>query len=228
MPGNLARMEKYFIGQDQQPIVVIDDFHGDFENLISCAKAAQFGPALNFYPGVRANIPDSYWSDAQVRLCKKAIAHAFNISGELIFLDTSFSIVTTDPAKLDPVQSVPHFDALCPRHIALVHYLAPDFPGGTAFFRHRSTGLQTITEQNRSAYFEALQSELERDGPPPARYVRGDTKFFEQIHEVESRFNRAVLYRGQQLHSGVIEPSARLSADPSTGRLTITAFMTVR
>lgn len=216
------------MGVDKQPVVVIDNFYGNTEYLIHAARSAQFGPAFNLYPGVRAAIPDEYWSDAQVKLCKRAIAGAFNLSGELSFLDTSFSMVTTAAEDLDPFQRLPHPDAFCPRHIALVHYLAQDFPGGTAFFRHRSTGLQTIAEHNRSAYCQTLEDELHRNGPPPANYVRGDTKLFEQIHEVESRFNRAVLYRGQQLHSGVIEPSARLSADPAKGRLTITAFMTVR
>lgn len=216
------------IGPHRQPIIVIDDFHRNIDLIRELAKKSRFVPGINFYPGVRANLCDDYWSHDQVMLCRGAITQAFNISGNIDFLDASYSMVTTQPQDLDPFQSLPHFDAFHPRHIALVHYLSPNFPGGTAFFRHRSTGLQTISEQNRTAYFNALQSELERDGPPPPEYVRGDTKLFEQIHEVESRFNRAVLYRGQQLHSGVIEPSARLSADPSTGRLTVTAFMMLR
>ncbi len=216
------------IGSDKQPIVVIDNFYSNAEDLIALARRSDFGPALNFYPGVRASVCEEYWSPGQVMLCQRAIAKAFNMSGKIDILDTSFSMVTTRPDDLDQVQSLPHCDAFSPRHVALVHYLSPNFPGGTAFFRHRSTGLQTVSEQHRAAYFEALQGELERDGPPPRGYVRGDTSLFEQIHEVESRFNRAVLYRGQQLHSGVIEPSVRLSADPSTGRLTVTAFMTLR
>lgn len=216
------------IGPQRQPIIVIDNFHRDIEYIIEYVKRSEFHPSINFYPGVRAELCDAYWSHDQVMLCQGAITQAFNISGKIELLDASFSMVTTQPEHLDPLQSLPHCDAYQPRHIALVHYLSPNFPGGTAFFRHRSTELQTVSEQNRAAYFKALQSELDRDGPPPREYVRGDTELFEQIHEVESRFNRAVLYRGQQLHSGVIDPSARLSADPSTGRLTVTAFMRLR
>jgi hypothetical protein len=222
------QIEVIEVGFPKQPIIVIDNFHVDIDSIIQCAKNAIFYPAINYYPGIRGNLCDEYWTHDQVMLCQKAITRAFNMSGKIELLDASFSMVTTQPECLDPRQSLPHCDAYQPRHIALVHYLSPDFPGGTAFFRHRSTGLQTVSEQDRAAYFEALQSELDRDGPPPRAYIRGDTKLFEQIHEVEGRFNRAVLYRGQQLHSGVVEPSARLSADPSTGRLTVTAFMTLR
>ena len=221
-------MATFAIGPQREPIAVLDNFHANIDFIVAFARQCAFGPAVNFYPGVRANVCDDYWSHDQVMLCQSAIASAFNMSGRVEFLDTSFSMVTTDPVDLLPPQCLPHCDAFSPRHIALVHYLSPDFPGGTAFFRHRSTGLQTISEHDRAAYFQTLQSELDRDGPPPAQYVRGDTPLFEQIHEVESRFNRAVLYRGRHLHSGVIEPSARLSADPATGRLTVTAFMMLR
>ena len=84
-----------------------------------------------------------------------------------------------------------------------------------------------ITQDTRLTYFQTVEDELHSHGPPACSYLRGDTQLFEQILEVESKFNRAVLYRGQRLHSGGIGLHTQLSSDPAKGRLTVTAFMTV-
>jgi hypothetical protein len=215
------------IGREGQPLVVIDNFFPHAETLRAVAQASSFGPARNLYPGIRAPLPDGYWSETQVRLCETIIARAFDLKGAMTIIDSSFSMVTTPCDQLSVGQRLPHADAFDPQQIALVHYLVDDFTEGTAFYRHRSTGLQAITQATRRTYFQTVEDELHRHGPPACRYIRGDTQLFDQILEVESKFNRAVLYRGQQLHSGAIGPHTRLSSDPAKGRLTVTAFMTV-
>lgn len=215
------------IGREGQPIVVIDNFLPCAKALRAAAQTASFGPARNLYPGIRAPLPECYWSETQIRFCQTVIARAFDLKGRMTIIDSSFSMVTTPCDQLSVGQRLPHADGFSPRQIALVHYLADDFTEGTAFYRHRSTGVQSITEHSRQAYFQALEDELHRVGPPSCTYIRGDTDLFDQILEVESRFNRAVLYRGQQLHSGAIGPNTRLSPDPAKGRLTVTAFLTV-
>ena len=57
-----------------------------------------------------------------------------------------------------------------------------------------------------------------------AAYVTDGSPFFERIHASEGAFNQAVFYRGNLLHSGIIDNNADLPADPRTGRLTINAF----
>lgn len=215
------------IGPENQPVVVIDGFFPDAAALRSFAFTSNFEAARNFYPGVRAPLPDNYWSETQIRIVQIAIARAFALSGAINVIDASFSIVTTPRDQLSVGQRLPHPDAFSPRQIALVHFLSHDLSEGTAFYRHRSSGLQSITEQDRQNYFQQLEEQLNRHGPPPCDYIRGDTDMFEQIHAVEGKFNRAILYRGQQLHSGAIGPNTLLSADPAKGRLTVTAFMTI-
>lgn len=225
--SNAPRISIRQTGQERQPVVVIDNFFPDAAALQAAALAATFVPARNLYPGIRAPLPDDYWSDPQLRLCRTAIAQAFNLSGAIRLIDASFSIVTTQRNALLVGQCLPHPDAFNPRQIALVHYLSHDFCEGTAFYRHRSTGLEAVSEMNRKPYFETLDAELERHGPPPREYICGDTDLFEQTHVVDAAFNRALLYRGQHLHSGAITPQTALSPDPAAGRLTVTAFMTV-
>src|SRR3546814_17752798 len=72
---------------------------------------------------------------------------------------------------------------------------------GTAFFRHRATGFETVNEERRAAYAAALDAEL-ATAPPPPGYIAGDTDAFERIHAAEARYNRALLYRSWNLQIG--------------------------
>ena len=120
---------------------------------------------------------------------------------------------------------MPHIDTVQPDRIALVHYLSLDDIAGTAFFRHRSTGFEMISEARCALYNARLDAELSAAGEPPTGYINGDTMLFERIAHVEARYNRAVIYRSALLHSGAIRPDMPLDPDPLTGRLTVTAFL---
>src|SRR5690606_20694115 len=150
-------------------------------------------------------------------------AAAFGRQGPLHVVDASFSIVSTPPGALTIAQRLPHVDAFTEDRIALVHYLSPGDGDGTAFFRHRATGFETVTEARRDLFFRHLDTEMRHGGVPPPGYVLGDTPLFETIRTERARYNRALLYRSWNLHSGAISPDAVLSADPIDGRLTVTA-----
>lgn len=211
------------IGAEAQPLVVIDGFAADPDALRVAAAATPFGAAAHYYPGIRAPLPAAYWQ-AQQPIVDAAVARAFG-AGRARLIDASFSMVTRAPAALTAAQRLPHCDAHTPDRIAMIHYLSPE-TDGTAFFRHRSTGFETVDEARAPAYRERLDAEL-RDGPRPAGYIAGDTPLFERIARVDARPNRAALYRSFLLHSGAIAPDAVLSPDPARGRLTVTAFFTL-
>lgn len=218
------------IGDEAQPLCILDDFAPDPDALRAAADAAVFEPALHHYPGVRAALPPAYL-ETQLPLIAAAAAEAFGRRGAVTVIDASFSIVSTPADALEVAQRLPHVDAFTADRIALVHYLAPpNQPGagdGTAFFRHRATRFETIDEARRELYFRHLDTELRHRGPPPAAYVAGDTPLFECLRVVPARYNRALLYRSRNLHSGAISPDALLSPDPRAGRLTVTAFLSV-
>ena len=213
------------IGRENCPIVVIDDFAVDPEALRTAAAAMPFGPARNLYPGVRAELPDDYWH-RQDEVVSAATAALRDRDTAFTVIDGSFSIVATAPDKLVPGQRLPHCDAYDVRRIAFVHYLMRDgSAGGTAFFRHRSTGFEFVDERRRSVYHGQVEAELRQLGPPPATYVGESDRLFEQIAMVEACYNRAVFYPSFLLHSGAITPTAKLSPDPAHGRLTVTGFL---
>lgn len=214
------------IGSEAQPLVILDDFAPDPDALRAHAAETEFVPALNHYPGVRADLPSSYLH-SQLPLIAAAAAEAFGRTGPVTVVDASFSIVSTPAETLSIPQRLPHIDAFTADRIALVHYLSPGGGDGTAFFRHRATGFETVDETRRELFFRHLDFEMRHGGVPPPGYVRGDTPLFECIRTEPARYNRALLYRSWNLHSGAISPDNPLSADPGTGRLTVTAFLSI-
>lgn len=214
------------LGREGQPLVTIDDFAPDPDALRAAALSARFEPAGRFYPGIRADLPESYLRD-QLPVITKAVHQAFGREGAVQVIGASFSIVTTPPEALALAQRLPHCDSFTPERIALIHYLSPEGGDGTAFYRHRSTGFETIDERRKPAYVDRLTAEIGDAGPPPARYMTADTALFEQIALAEARYNRALIYPSFLLHSGAIAADASLSPDPAKGRLTITAFLSL-
>lgn len=219
-------MQVESIGAEAQPLAILDDFAPDPDALRRFARTASFTAALNHYPGVRAVLPADYL-DTQLPVIAAAAAEAFGRSGLVTVVDASFAIVSTAADRLTMPQRLPHIDAFTADRIALVHYLSPDDLGGTAFFRHRATGFEIIDEPRREVFFRHLDTEMRHGGPPPPGYVLGDTPLFDCVQRVPARYNRALLYRSWNLHSGAIAADALLSGDPSKGRLTVTAFLSI-
>lgn len=221
-----AAMQVESIGAEAQPLAILDDFAPDPDALRRFALTANFAAALNHYPGVRAALPGDYLL-TQLPVIVAAAAAAFGRRGSVTVVDASFSIVSTHADRLTVPQRLPHVDAFTADRIALVHYLSPIDHGGTVFFRHRATGFETIDEQRRDMFFRHLDTEMRHGGPPSPGYVRGDTPLFERVQSVAARYNRALLYRSWNLHSGAIAADAVLSPDPGMGRLTVTAFLSI-
>lgn len=214
------------VGQEREPLAVIENFAGDPDGLRAAAAIAPFAAAGQHYPGIRAPLPPGYLA-AQLPLIAKIVTREFGRCRRVHVVDASFSMVTRPADAIEVRQRLPHVDAYGRERIALVHYLALDDGDGTAFFRHRSTGFETVDHARAPIYFSCLEQELRGAGEPPAGYIAGDTSLFERTALVAARFNRAVLYRSYVLHSGAISPEAALSADPLSGRLTVTGFFAI-
>lgn len=211
------------VGNEREPVAIIDHFAPEPEALRTYAAAQIYAPAGRHYPGVKAPLPDDYLR-VQGGLIATILREVFGVSERVSVLEARFSIVTVAPDALSREQRLPHVDALEPGRLALIHYLVPGETDGTAFYRHRSTGFETVDEVRCESYFAALSRELQQAGDPPAAYIADNTSIFERTASLAGTYNRALLYRGRVLHSGAIAPGAALPADPITGRLTVTGF----
>ena len=204
--------------------VELDEAADDPEGLIQSASLQDFARITPQYPGVRAPL-DPGTVRAWVTALSPLLSRAFGEPPGLWTMQAWYSIVTCPPAQLAPIQRLPHVDGTDPRQVAMMLYLHRTGHGGTAFFRHRATGLEALTAADWPRYKATLEGEIARAGLPPAAYVTDGAPHFERIHAADGGFNKAVFYRGNLLHSGVIDNTAPLSADPRRGRLTVNAFL---
>jgi hypothetical protein len=215
-------------GQSQAPILVIDDFSGALPEIRALAKSLAPFPTerTTRYPGLRRLLlpsdPAGFGYVARtIEACVPFIGKVFGFKG-FSLQEASFSMVTTAPESLLAGQKVPHFDQTDPGYLAILHYLS-DTPGsGTAFYRHRATGIEQVAEANREAYSTARQGEAEQAGHG---YMSGSTSFFEQTGFIEGAPDRLIIYQGNLLHSGLIPPDMAFSEDPLIGRLTGNIFV---
>lgn len=221
------------VGDSQSPVVIIDEFTGAVEHVASIAEAlAPFPPSRGHqYPGVRRMIGegDQEAHAYVLNACESVapfIGGAFGVDG-FDLSEASFSVVTTRPDQLQPAQRVPHFDSSEENLIAVLHYLRVPAESGTAFYRHRSTGIERITAHNRERFIAAAEGELAALGKP-SDYMQGSDEVFEQIGRVEAIPDRLIMYHGSLLHSGIIPRGMTFSADPRQGRLTANIFIISR
>lgn len=209
--------------REREPVVVIDDFSGIAGELLAAGIAAEYRPGGAAYPGIRAWAEPTYL-DRRRDLMFAILQRVFGFRSVQCEVST-FSLVTLAEAELSPFQRRPHYDAASGDVVAVMHYLLGPESGGTAFYRHRRTGFEAITPARETAYHAAVAEDDGDFGASPARYHHGDSDRYEMIGEVAARPDRLVLYRGRQLHSGVIPDPAALSPDPASGRLTINMFL---
>jgi len=219
-PASLAH-----IGAEREPLLQIDGLLSSPQSLVEFAAnegrfAPVYGPAGG-YPGLRAEAPLDY-VNAVVRALDPAVRQAFALDGmKLGRAECSLSLVTLPGEALVASQREPHVDTTNPHQLAFLHYFCPPSFGGTAFYRHRRTGFETLTEERLEPYRAARAEEGEEPG-----YIAAGSAHFEQTAAVAAAPNRLVIYRSRLLHSGQIPHGAPLSDDPRRGRLTANIFVT--
>lgn len=217
------------VGNERLPVLVVDGLAAVPEALLDFATSAPgFGPrAGDYYPGIRKPLPGVY---AENLCCAfgEALSEVFQLPAGATPepMVCTLSIATTPPERLRPIQRLPHFDSSDPDQLAVVHYLCPPQFGGTAFYRHRASGMESIDADRLQGYATELKQQVMAS--PPQGYAGGDSELFEQTARFDARFNRALIYRGNQLHSGLINSAVGLCADPRAGRLTATSFIRFR
>ncbi len=224
MPPDIRSLR---IGDHQ--VVVIDNFLEHPEALVEFAAEGRFEPYPGMaerkgYPGIRARAPGDY-SHNITELLDPLIKVNFGVPEVLAVKKSAcyFSLTTTPPGALGPLQRTPHFDASTPHHMAALLYLCNDEHGGTGFYRHNATGMQRITAENRERYLDVYYEEINARLPAQRYFDRSDERFT-LLGAIAARFNRMVVYPGSLLHSACVNPALSLCGDPRKGRLTVNTF----
>lgn len=220
---SLANAEVGTVSPQGHELIRITDFMSDPATARDHAAGQRFAKVQEQYPGVRSPLPHSVATQWLSALAPMLDA-TFGEAPDGWEIQAWYSIVTSRPDELTPLQRLPHVDGTDPRHLAMMLYLHETNHGGTAFFRHRSTGYEALTTENIQHYAKTLETEVRAAGLPPAAYVTDGAPHFERTYASEGRYNEAIIYRGNLLHSGIIDNGKPLAADPTDGRLTVNAF----
>lgn len=215
------------IGTERQPVVVVENFAPDPEGLIAAAEALHFAPMGKYYPGIRAPVTPAYF-EGLAQVLTPVMREVFGAHDRIGFTRALYSIATTPPAELSLAQRIPHIDGVAEGMIAIIHYLARADHGGTAFYRHRSTGFETVDAARHRRYLDALRDDFAAQGEPAPAYIEGDTAIFEQAARYDAVFNRALIYRSSLLHCAVLPNDTVLPGTVREGRLTVASFLRVQ
>ena len=208
-------------GAEREPVVVIDGFSGRVEELAAAGRAADYRPQ-SIYPGLRSPADAAYLAPMRAVL-DEVLRRVFDLPQARIEA-CDYSVVSLAPEALQTAQSIPHYDDPGPGVVALLHYTQGPESGGTAFYRHRRTGFETMRPERLTAYAEALVEDNRAFGPVRPGYIDGHTERFERISAFAARPDRAILYRGRTLHSGMISRAPDPASATASGRLTINTF----
>lgn len=203
---------------------MLDDALPDPDAVVAIAARHSFRPIGPFYPGVRAAVSETV-SRPLVEALRSTLEAAFALTRPARFHECYLSVVTAAPGDLAPIQRLPHFDGTESERLAVLLYLDREERGGTAFYRQRSTGFESVDAARFERYRQELEAGIAAEGMPEAAYIAGDTPLFEQVHSVSGRYNRLIAYRGNTLHCAHLGPSFVPVADAARGRLTLNLFL---
>ncbi|MFT4089765.1 MAG: DUF6445 family protein [Asticcacaulis sp.] len=218
-----ARISARRIGREQQPLLIIDNVLQNPQDMVDLAGLASFSkPQNSAYPGLNAEAPPAY-ARALAEALRPLMSQGFGLlpKGTLRFF-SFMGLTTMGASEMRPIQRIPHFDSTDPYRLAVVHYFCDPAFGGTGFFRHQSTGFETVTA-DRVAMFDRQMSEELKQGVPEV-YTGLKTPYFEPLDKVDAAFNRLIVYRNNCFHAALLG-GATLSDDPRKGRLTVNSFI---
>lgn len=217
-------MRVEWVGNERNPVVVIDDFAPDPQSVHSVARDLNFVTMPDqYYPGKRAIAPAAYLETVggTIRTALREFFDRKQVEVQRCY----YSLAMTPLRELTAEQRMPHYDTVFENYYAAVHFLCAPELGGTAFFRHRSTGFETISGTRHAEYAAKLDAELSAYGPPPPAYAEGDSEIFEHLATFDACENRAVIFRGNTFHTGAVSNLLTLPDDPLAGRLTVVTFL---
>lgn len=223
--GRTIRVRLEHIGLERQPLMIVDDVLQDPQLMIDAARTTAFYiPEHTNYPGINARVPEAYYR-AVITALRGPLEAAFGLprSVHLSYFGF-FALATMSARAAQAIQRIPHRDSTNPNRLAMVHYLCHGEFGGTGFFRHRSTGFESVDAPREPEYVSAAKRELENTAASDVGFASERTMNYELIGQSPAVFNRLIVYRSHVLHSALLGDEAG-STDPARGRLTANGFI---
>lgn len=183
--------------------IVVDDFCIDLEIVKESAHKAGFSTWLPKKGEVGSSVYEGmgFWGDHALML--RSLVEA---TRRVVIPNSMFFRVTNEGME----KAYIHSDREAGDHTCVVYLTEHSTPSGTAFFRHKRTGL---TEMPSFAEMVTLgvMDELKAD------MVSRDPDKWEQIAYVEGKYNRALIFHAPLFHSRY--PLEGIGTNEEEGRL---------
>lgn len=231
-------------GTAGERVLVIDNFYRDPDRIRALALEQREWYPQRIFPGLRADVPVDTgplfaalvdWIDID------GIRPDSECDGKIVF-----SMSTARDADVIRYNAeLPHFD----QHsdLAGLVYLNPpeQCRGGTAFYRHRATGVArwpwnkdrrlelcaqvgiSVDGKTEQEIGDTLwRSYFDPPGERPKRYLRGSNDIWDMTKLVDMKYNRAIFYETDLFHAMYVRDDD-FGDDLPTRRLTQTLFLSV-
>ena len=222
------------IGDQKYPLLILDNLYRDPEYVRSVALSLPTEPPKSSHPGVSSNFESDI--SAQQKIVWQYVAKEFGYTADqsvsrAVFPGIAFMRINRKAENLTIHQCRPHAD---PVRIAGVVYLnlPGQCQGGTAFYRHRATGVEEcVLPRNKNDPFEQQFMKLAQERgvfqsyqnycqemfrmpymefirsvlttfPRIKNYPTDSNEDWELTRKIEMKFNRFICYPGFMIHSG--------------------------
>lgn len=226
-PSKQLKIQKIKIGAHKG--IIIDNFYENPEqvqDLILRSPASTWKGILHGYTGARhqfsLDLSPIYLPLSKI--IQVEFQSAVNPNPPLF----QSNIIIQDPKKGAGPCSQPHTDEA---NFAFSIFLTPpeECLGGTAFYRHKKTGLQLFPitkacQQKRATLMkdtlkkhqlknqEELTTIIYKDKSKESSFVADSNEDWELVQILEMKFNRLILHEADLFHSAYIEPSFYLES----------------
>lgn len=211
LKGKVAKDEEitvdYFqvreLCQLQSKVITVDDFCDEVETVIASVRAAGFSTWLPNKGEVGSSVYEGmgFWGQHALML-KNIMLHM----GSVIVPNSMFFRCTNEGME----KAYIHSDRESGGWTCVAYLSDHEEESGTAFFRHKPTGLTAMpsfAEMKEMGIFDMLKEDM----------VSRDESKWEQVGYVEGKKNRAVLFHAPLFHSRF--PLEGLGKDTDEGRL---------
>lgn len=184
-------------------VLVVDDFCEDLARVKESALAAGFSTWLPNKGEVGSSVYEGmgFWGDHSLLLRSLILS-----TGKVLVPNSMFFRVTNEGME----KAYIHSDRESGNNTCVVYLTEHDTASGTAFFRHKRTGLlhmPSIWDMHNQGILEELKSDM----------VTRDPTKWEQVGYVEGKYNRALIFDAPLFHSRF--PLEGIGDAVDTGRL---------
>lgn len=167
--------------------IVVDDFCDHLGLVKESALAAGFSTWLPNKGEVGSSVYEGmgFWGEHSLMLRSLIMA-----TGKVLVPNSMFFRVTNEGME----KAYIHSDRETGNHTCVVYMTAHDQPSGTAFYRHKRTGLvemPSFQDMHDAGILEELKADM----------VSRDPDKWEQLDYVEGKYNRALIFHAPLFHS---------------------------